>query len=226
MSVVFVTGTDTECGKTHIATALLLGLRARGLTVAGYKPVAAGSRETLAGRRNEDAEALLAAGSPGFSYSQINPIALMDPIAPHLAAADEGVEPQVSTLLAGAAALADQVDCLVVEGAGGFLVPLNARESLSDLVSTAGWPVILVVGMRLGCINHALLTAEAVARRGRLLGWVANVLPPVQPRLEDNIASLQARLAAPCLGVVRAASPAEAAAELDLAHLVETLRIT
>ncbi len=226
VAALFITGTDTECGKTHVAAALLRALRAQGLRVAGYKPVAAGSRDTPQGRRNEDAEALLAASSPGFRYAQINPVALKDPIAPHLAAADEGQALQVQSLLTGAGALAAQVDVLVVEGAGGFLVPLNEKESLADLVSAADWPVILVVGMRLGCINHALLSAEAISGRGRLLGWVANVLPPVQPRLEDNIASLKARLAAPCLGVVRAASPRDAAAELDIDRVLERLELT
>ena len=214
MPSLFVTGTDTGCGKTHVATALLLALRQMQLHAVGYKPVAAGCVQGADGPRNDDAEALLAASGPGFEYAQVNPVALRDPIAPHLAAADEGREVSVADLLEGACALRRYADWLVVEGAGGFLVPLNATESLAELPQRAGWPVILVVGMRLGCLNHALLSAEAIAGRAPLLGWVANVLPPEQPRLQDNIDSLEQRLEAPCLGIVRASDPARAAQEL------------
>lgn len=226
MPSVFITGTDTECGKTHVATAVLHGLRGAGQRAVGYKPVAAGCESTAAGLRNADGLQLQAASIPGVAYEAINPVALEPAIAPHLAAADRGLEISLSRLLAGAQALTRQADWVVVEGAGGFLVPLTAELSFADLVAEAGWPVILVVGMRLGCINHALLSAEAIRSRGTFLGWVANVLPPVQERVEDNIASLRARLGAPCLGVVTQASPEAAAGQLDMQKIITKLRKT
>lgn len=219
MPSLFITGTDTDCGKTHVACALLHALRGAGRVAVGYKPVAAGCEMSPQGLRNSDALSLQAASGLVAEYQDINPVALAPPIAPHLAAGQAGLRLEMAPLLAGAAALQARVDWLIVEGAGGFLVPLNERETLADLVEAAGWPVVLVVGMRLGCINHALLSAEAISRRGVLAGWVANVLPPAQDYLEDNIASLKARLSAPCLGVVRAADPREAATELDLSLL-------
>jgi dethiobiotin synthetase len=219
MPSVFITGTDTDCGKTHVATALLHALRARGLRAVAYKPIAAGCRDTEEGWRNDDAEKLLAASAPGFSYAQVNPVALKSPIAPHLAAQEMGLELSVGSLLEAAEILAARSDWLVVEGAGGFLVPLNAQETMADLPAKAGWPVILVVGMRLGCINHALLSVEAISKRAKLLGWVANVLPPEQSYWQDNIECLRARIAAPCLGVVTAADPLQAAEQLNLAKI-------
>lgn len=223
MPSLFVSGTDTDCGKTHVATALLLALRDAGIEAAGYKPVSAGCELTDEGLRNADALALQAASMPGLGYEQVNPFAFAPPIAPHLAAADVGVRPTVAELLAGARALEAKSDWLVVEGAGGFMVPVNETESLADLVAVAGWPVILVVGMKLGCLNHALLSAESIARRSRLLGWVGNVLPPEQPRLDDNLDTLRARMPAPCLGVVKGARPQQAAQELDLEALRSAL---
>ena len=221
MPIVFVTGTDTECGKTHVSSALLYALNAAGQRAVGYKLVASGSEQTADGLRNDDARQLLAASAPGFDYAQINPITLEPAIAPHLAAADVGVDIDIDALIDGARALQRQADWVVVEGAGGFLVPLNGRDSFADMVQRAGWPCLLVVGMRLGCINHALLSAEAIRARTRLLAWCANVLPPRQQRLQDNIDSLVQRINAPCLGEVHAAQPQRAAQELRLEILLQ-----
>ena len=197
MPIVFVTGTDTGCGKTHVSAALLQALNQQGHKAVGYKPIASGCERTADGLRNEDALILQKHSAPGFSYQQINPIALEPAIAPHIAAADAGVNINVDELIAGAEALARQADWVVVEGAGGYLVPLNEQASFADMAQQAGWPVILVVGMRLGCINHALLSAEAIRSRAKLLGWVANVLPPEQERWRENVVSLRQRLGEP-----------------------------
>lgn len=190
----FVTGTDTEIGKTYVAAALIRVLRAAGLRVAPFKPVSAGCESTPEGLRNEDALALLEAAGGGFDYDDVNPVALADPVAPHLAAADIGMVIDPALLDVAHARLAASADLVVVEGAGGWRVPLTPTLDTADWVAGHGWPVLLVVGMRLGCLNHALLSAEAISRRTRLAGWVANVLPPVQPRWRDNVASLRARL--------------------------------
>lgn len=216
MPIVFVTGTDTGCGKTHVSCALLQALRQAGHTAVGYKPVASGCERTPQGLRNDDALALMAHSSAGFGYADINPIALQPAIAPHVAAADARVEVDLDRLIDGAKALQQRADWVVVEGAGGFLVPLNDRDSFADMAQRAGWPVLLVVAMRLGCINHALLSVEAIAQRTRLRAWVANVMPPEQTRLQDNVDSLDQRIAVPRMGLLRHAQPAQAAGELNL----------
>lgn len=193
----FVTGTDTGVGKTLISAALIRGLRAAGFRAVGYKPVASGCVVTPEGLRNDDAMALWRAGEPGWCYEDINPYAFVDPIAPHIAAADAGVAVDTAILNAGHARLAEACDWVIVEGAGGWQVPLNESEDFADWVAAAAWPVLLVVGMRLGCVNHALLSAHAIAARTVLAGWIANVLPPVQPRLRDNLSCLQERMPAP-----------------------------
>lgn len=201
MSTLFVTGTDTEVGKTHVACQLLRAGVAQGLRCAGYKPVAAGAEQTAEGLRNEDALALQAAGNVAVTYEQINPYCFAPPIAPHVAAAEAGVEICQQTLSAGHDVLAAQTDWLVVEGAGGWRVPLGPNWESADWVAAAGWPVVLVVGMRLGCLNHALLSAESIARQAHLIGWVANCLPPAQNRLQENLETLIERMPAPLLGV-------------------------
>ncbi|MGB7755777.1 MAG: dethiobiotin synthase [Salinisphaera sp.] len=205
----FVTGTDTEIGKTRIATALLRGLVAAGHTAVGYKPVASGCEVTPEGLRNEDALALMAAGSPGFTYDEINPCAFEPAIAPHIAAADAGTLISRDGLDAGHRSLMTRADWVVVEGAGGWHVPLGADWDFADWVGGHGWPALLVVGMRLGCVNHAMLSARAIARRTRLVGWVANTLPPRQPRLDENLSWLTAAMPAPCLARVPIDPPAE-----------------
>ncbi|PTU31710.1 dethiobiotin synthase [Stenotrophobium rhamnosiphilum] len=202
MPTIFVTGTDTGVGKTRISCGLLQQLREQGSSVCGYKPVASGCEKTPEGLRNEDALALQAAAQTNEAYGCINPYAFVPAIAPHLAAKEVGVNLNLTLLNQAHDELAAQYDWIVVEGAGGFLVPLNDELTFGDWAGQRQWPVVLVVGMRLGCINHALLSAEAIARRGHLVGWVANVLSADMPNLEQNIDDLRARIAAPLLGVV------------------------
>ena len=196
----FITGTDTGVGKTLIACALLHGLAAQGKRVAGFKPVAAGCDEDGC---NDDAVRLRAASSMSLTYGQVNPYCLRDAIAPHIAARNEGVRIELPRILAAYRQLADLSEVVIVEGAGGFMVPLNEKQTSADLAQGLGLPVIIVVGMRLGCLNHALLTAQAIADyRLECAGWVANVLDADMDALQQNIAALRERIAAPLLGVV------------------------
>lgn len=196
----FVTGTDTNVGKTLISCALLHGFSVQGKRVVGMKPVASGCN---AKEQNDDALQLRAAGNVAVSYGQINPYCFLPAIAPHIAAQRAGVEIQFSRITASYQELAAQADVVIVEGAGGFLVPLNAQQDSANLVRELNLPVILVVGMRLGCLNHALLTVEAIVTRGlTLAGWVANLIEPDMTMCEENIAALQQRISAPLLGVV------------------------
>lgn len=220
----FVTGTDTEVGKTTIAAGLLHAARLAGLSTAAAKPVASGCEATSEGLRNGDALALLGECSLALAYDEVNPFAFEPAIAPHLAAREAGVELSVARLLPAVHRVLDKgADFSLVEGAGGWRVPLAGRETLADLAVALGLPVILVVGVRLGCINHAVLSAEAIERDGlRLAGWVANIVDPHTSRLEENLATLAERLAAPCLGRVPRlgeASPAAVATHLDLRPL-------
>ena len=220
----FVTGTDTDVGKTTIAAGLLRAARLAGLSTAAVKPVASGCEDGVDGLRNSDALALLGECSLPLSYAEVNPFAFAPAIAPHLAAREAGVELKVEALATAVqAVLAQQADFTLVEGAGGWRVPLGEQATLADLPIALDLPVILVVGVRLGCINHALLTAEAIARDGlRLAGWVANVLDPQTSRLDDNLRTLTERLAAPCLGRVPRLEQAGAAAvarHLDISLL-------
>lgn len=220
----FIAGTDTDVGKTTVACGLLNAARGCGLSTAAIKPVASGCQRTAEGLRNGDALALLGECSPALAYAEVNPFAFEPAIAPHLAAREAGVTLTVEALLPPARRmLARRADFALVEGAGGWRVPLSGRESLSDLAVALGLPVILVVGVRLGCISHAVLTAEAIARDGLpLAGWVANLIDPHTSRLADNLATLAERLPAPCLGKVprlAEAAPAAVAAHLDLAPL-------
>lgn len=200
----FVTGTDTGVGKTLVSAALLYAARTRGWRSIGLKPVAAGTVLRDGQPVNEDALWLQAAATVRLDYSQVNPVALRWPMAPHLAAAQEGMRIEVRTLAEHCRDIARTGhDLLVTEGAGGWLVPLNERETMADLARTLGWPVILVVGMRLGCLNHALLTAAAIRASGlQLAGWVANTLDPAMDALDTNIAALDERLGAPRLGTL------------------------
>lgn len=201
----FVTGTDTGVGKTYAACALLRAASAAGLSTLGLKPVAAGCEETDGGLRNEDALALMAASTVALPYAQVNPFALRAALAPHIAAAQEGRRlrsAQITGLVRGAL-MQGRADFTLVEGAGGWRVPLNENETLADVARELALPVLLVVGIRLGCINHALLTAEAIRHDGlRLAGWVANAIDPQMEAQQENIDTLRERLAAPLLGVV------------------------
>lgn len=203
MNGYFVTGTDTDCGKTVVAAGLARLLHRQGARVGVLKPVASGCRGTPDGLRNEDALALLVASKSGQAYGQANPYAFEPPIAPHVAAAQAGVTIDRGWLAAHAAALAADHDQLVVEGAGGWRVPLGEGWDMADLARDMGLPVVLVVGMRLGCINHARLSAEAILRDGcELAGWVANSIDPAMAVKGPNLDTLRACLPAPCLGML------------------------
>lgn len=218
----FVTGTDTEVGKTVTACALLAAAAARGLGTAAVKPVAAGCDGA---GQNEDALALMAAMTADMPYEQVNPVALQAAIAPHIAAQEEGASLSAGRL-AGVCrgVMFGPADFVLVEGAGGWRVPLGPRETLADLARELNIGVILVVGMRLGCINHALLTAEAVVRDGlSLAGWVANQPGERMARHPENLATLRQLLDAPCLGELPqrpGATPAELALHLDIEPLL------
>ncbi len=214
----FVTGTDTDAGKTLISCALLHAFGAQGKRVVGMKPVAAGGCDE--DDRNEDATKLRTASNVVAGYGQTNPYCFSHAVAPHLAARFVGVSINLERILQSYSELAAQADVVIVEGAGGFRVPLNDRQDMVDLAVALELPVILVVGMRLGCINHALLTVDAIRASGLpLAGWVANVLDEGMAMLDQNIDALKLRIAAPLLGVVpRLPFPdaQEAARRLDL----------
>ncbi|HXU92175.1 MAG TPA: dethiobiotin synthase [Gallionella sp.] len=213
----FVTGTDTGVGKTLISCALLHAFAAQGKRVIGMKPVAAGCGDD---DQHEDVVRLRAASNVLAGKGQVNPYCFPRPVAPHLAAKFVGVSVHFSRIVASFSELNGMADEVIVEGAGGLLVPLNEEEDSADLIGEMGLPVILVVGMRLGCLNHALLTVDALKWRGlKLVGWVANVVDADMAMLDENVAALQQRIAAPLLGIVpHQAQPdaREAAKLLDL----------
>lgn len=195
----FVTGTDTGVGKTRVAVALVRAWRAQGLRVAVMKPVAAGHSP---GGVNEDVVALLQVTNVAADLRDVNPYAFAEPIAPHIAAQQAGVRIDLDVIAAAYARLAAAADVVVVEGAGGWRVPLNEGEDMADLAERLGLPVVLVVGLRLGCLNHALLTAESIAQRKLSWGgWVGNHIDPSMACQEENLTTLKARLSTPCLGV-------------------------
>lgn len=221
----FVVGTDTGVGKTLVAAALVHGFAARGFRAVGMKPVAAGAEEAGGVSRWEDVEVLKAASNLEAPLDLINPYRFVPPVSPHLAARQAGTAIDLAPIRDAYLALSGRADRVVVEGVGGFLAPLNDRETAADLAVLLDLPVVLVVGMRLGCLSHALLTAEAVGGRGlELAGWVANRLDPSMELFDDNLATLQDWLSAPLLGVVprlERPDPAEAARHLDFAPLGE-----
>jgi dethiobiotin synthetase len=199
----FVTGTDTGVGKTLISSALVCAFTQRGFNAAGMKPVAAGCRWEGGRLLSDDVEQLRAASNVLLDPYTLNPYAFEPPLSPHIAANRVGDSIDLEHIRNTFESAAARVDVLVVEGVGGFRVPLNEAEDTADLAVMLGLPVILVVGMRLGCQNHALLTAEAIAARSlRLAGWVANCIDAEMAALEDNLAALQHGLRASCLGVV------------------------
>ncbi len=216
----FVTGTDTDVGKTEVTLGLMMALQRRGHQVLGMKPVAAGCALTPDGLRNEDALRIQAQGSAPIDYPALNPYAFEPPIAPHIAAEQVGVEIRLEPILAAHRHLATQADWLLVEGAGGWLVPLGPELMLSDLPKALDLPVVLVVGLRLGCLNHALLTAESIRASGlRLIGWVASQVDPAMAAADGNLATLRERLTAPCLGAIpwlNAPNPEQVAAHLEV----------
>ncbi len=202
MKSFFVAGTDTDVGKTLISASLLKLATDKGLSTAAIKPVAAGCGQTHNGLRNSDALMLQKNMSANLDYEQLNPIALEEPIAPHIAAAKVGRYLKVQPLVDSCQSILDLDHQLtVIEGAGGWRVPLNPHETLADVVKALSIPVVLVVGLRLGCLSHALLTVEAIANDGLILaGWVANQLDETMPVVDENLATLAHRIDAPCLG--------------------------
>jgi dethiobiotin synthetase len=217
----FITGTDTGVGKSVATAAMLCALRTRGLRAVGMKPLASGCEATAAGWRNEDALLLQSVSDPTPDYDDVNPYALPLPLAPELAAADAGMEISLAPILAAHARLAAQADAVVVEGVGGWAAPLSATLDQADLVRALDLPVVLVVGLRLGCLNHARLTARAIAADGaRLVGWIANEIDPQMQRIDDNFTLLRQRLPVPCWGRLPhspAPDPQRLAPLLDLA---------
>jgi dethiobiotin synthetase len=200
---VFITGTDTGVGKTLIARLLVRCLVADGVRVAVMKPVAAGAVMTADGPRNADALGLIADGNVPMPYASVNPYCLAEPVSPHLAARAAGVVIELPKIREAWAKLAAAADYVVVEGAGGWLAPLSDREFVADLAASLELPVLLVVGLRLGCLNHALLTAAAIRQRGlNLAGWIANHLDPDFARLPENLATLERHIGTPPLAVV------------------------
>ena len=207
----FVTGTDTEVGKTFVSCALLHLLRNQGVKALGMKPVAAG---TDADGKNDDVESLIAASGVLAARELVNPYLFQPAIAPHIAAAAAGRNIDIAHIIASFNALCEQADAVLVEGVGGFCVPLGPSSDTADLAQQLGRPIILVVGMRLGCINHALLTQHAIAARGlTLAGWIANRIDPKMSCFEENLLTLKSQITAPLLGVIPANSTPENAAK-------------
>ena len=224
----FITGTDTEIGKTAISAGLTHALSKAGLKVAPIKPLAAG-QDFIEGRWvNEDVQRLLAATTLELSDADVGPLQMRTPCAPHIAAKLEGVEIDRYALLDAIKATATKADFSIVEGVGGFRVPLIEGWDTADLAVDLHLPVVLVVGLRLGCINHALLTAEAIRSRGlTLVGWVANTVDADMPHVADNLKALQDGLAVPCWGHVPRLfdpNPAAVAAHLNPSLALEALK--
>ncbi|HET7650748.1 MAG TPA: dethiobiotin synthase [Gammaproteobacteria bacterium] len=221
----FVTGTDTEIGKTRISCGLLRAFAAAGLRSAGMKPVASGSMRTPDGLRNEDALALQQSASVPLPYELVNPYAFEPPIAPHIAAAEAGVRIELQPILDAYAHVSARSEITIVEGVGGWCVPLSDQIALPQLARALELPVIMVVGMRLGCLNHAVLTARAIREDGlQLAGWVANGIAAEFPRARENLATLREAIAAPLLGEVpHAPDPQATAAGRHLAGAISRL---
>lgn len=227
MSGVFVTGTDTDCGKTVIACGLVAAPRSRGRRVGVMKPVSAGAQSTADGLRNQDALDLIAESGLDLPYEAVNPWVFAPAIAPHIAAAQAGTPIRFAPVLEAFARIRAASDTVVVEGAGGWRVPLGPDGDMADLAAALRLPVLLVVGLRLGCLSHALLTAESIERHGcRLAGWVGNRVDPRMAVAEENVVALRERLPAPCLGIVPRLdrpSGAAVAARLDSAEIARLI---
>lgn len=219
----FITGTDTEIGKTLISSTLLYALARQGVRAAGMKPVAAGAELRDGAWHNEDVDRLAEMANVAVPPELATPYLLREPAAPHIVAAEEGVAIDLAHIRACYEQVASLADAVVVEGVGGFRVPLGRGYDTADMAQQLGLPVILVVGLRLGCLNHALLTAEAIAARGlKLVAWVANIVDLGMSHGMDNIEALTERLPAPLLGCVPRlpeALPAAAALHLDFSSL-------
>jgi dethiobiotin synthetase len=230
---IFVTGTDTGVGKTVVACALVRGLRARGLRVAVLKPVASGSQVTSDGLRNADALALAESAGYEGPYEELNPYCFEPPISPHIAAKEAGIEIDTSKIRHIYDLLATRSDWVVVEGAGGWFAPLNERQTMADIAWALTVPALLVVGLKLGCLNHAHLTREGMEAHGvSFAGWVANAVDPGFARPAENLATLERLLGGPALASVpylerpdEAFRLDEGAARLSAAHLKPMMRL-
>lgn len=199
----FVTGTDTEVGKTVASSALLQAAAREGYCALGYKPVASGCELTAEGLRNEDALALQKYSSLPLRYEEVNPLAFLEPTSPHIVSAEQGRPIEFAAMSAGLAQLCTRGDWVLTEGAGGWFTPLSPHNTFADWVTQEQLPVILVVGIKLGCINHALLTAQAIAAAGLpFAGWIANAIQPPGKRHQEYLATLHQRLTAPFLGEI------------------------
>lgn len=220
----FITGTDTDIGKTKVSLGLLSAINAIDHSTVAMKPVASGCVHTSEGLRSDDAIQLSELASIKLPYEKINPYAFEPPIAPHIAADQVGTKIDTSTITKYFQEISHLADYIIVEGVGGWQVPLNENETLADLAEILGLPVILVVGMRLGCLNHALLSWESIHRRNiRLAGWVANQIQPNFPNLDENVATLERYIQAPLLGLIPylpAPNPSSIASFLNLQMLV------
>ena len=215
----FVTGTDTEVGKTVASSALLQAANRAGYRSAGYKPVASGSEMTAEGLRNGDALALQVNSGVALSYDEVNPYVFAEPTSPHIVSADEGRPIDAARLSDGLRRLEQRADWVLVEGAGGWFTPLSAEYTFADWVQQEQLPVILVVGIKLGCVSHALLTAQSIINDGLpLLGWVANRINPGLAHYAETIAALQQRIPAPLLGEIPYLPRAE---QRELAHYLD-----
>ncbi len=199
----FIAGTDTEVGKTLAAVSVTRALVHAGLRVAAMKPVAAGAVATAKGLRNGDAASLAAAANVAADYELVNPYCLAAPVSPHIAAAEAGITIELGRIVERFEELARRADCVVVEGAGGWLAPIGERQTMADVAGALKLPVILVVGLRLGCLNHALLSARAIEASGlRLAGWIANHIEPRLERARENVATLERLLGGPPLAAL------------------------
>ncbi|MCW8888392.1 MAG: dethiobiotin synthase [Gammaproteobacteria bacterium] len=199
----FITGTDTGIGKSWCSAALIWKLQQQGFNVAGMKPIASGCVETAEGLRNEDALLLQQFSSQPIPYSEINPYAFKPAIAPHIAAEKANTCINLESIKSNFDAISCRFDFTIVEGVGGWLVPLNGQQTVADLVTTLGLPVIMVVGIRLGCINHALLTAQQIQQSGcQLAGWIANTTDVEMKEIQRNIETIDAMVDAPLLGTI------------------------
>ncbi|MCG7960147.1 MAG: dethiobiotin synthase [Candidatus Thiodiazotropha taylori] len=203
MAGLFITGTDTGCGKTEVTLGLMHKLQQRGEQVVGMKPIASGAADTDQGLRNEDALRIQAQSGLELPYQQVNPFVFQPAIAPHLAAFQTGESIHISDIVDGYQSLAEGAEHVLVEGVGGWHVPLGDQDTLADLARALELPVVMVVGMRLGCLNHALMTAECMLNAGvTFAGWVANQVEPEMAAREENLATLRTWLPAPCLGEI------------------------
>ena len=213
----FIAGTDTDCGKTLVTETLLLKAKEKGLRTVGLKPIASGAEHTPDGLRNEDALALAAESSVRLPYALTNPLCFEPAVAPHIAAAEAGIAIAVPDLAAWYTRATAQADLAIVEGAGGWRVPLHPEGFLSDLPEQLGLDVLLVVGLRLGCLSHARLTLEAIERSGRCryVGWIGNCIDPAFARLDQNLVTLARLLGGPPLAVIPPLADATAAAAIE-----------